>query len=363
MIGMAKTVVNWDGDVWANHEKVSPVKAHNSLFSSASGSEWIVLMVTVTVLLLFDMFVLRRLPDTFWNHVGVLMFWILTGVGYNAYYWVRYGASDGLSFATGYFLEWLLSMDNLFVFHLIFRFYKTPAPLLHKALFFGIFGAVAFRILFFMALGSLLNVVHWIRFVFGAFLIYSGVQALYDEEDDEDASETYMVSMLRSCLGSRLKEDYDEQNHQLFVWEDGKLKATLLVMVIACLEVTDILFAVDSVSAKVAQIPNQYTAYSSSVMAIFGLRAMFFIIKDLVDYFSLLKYGLCIILAFIGLELMASDWVHLSSCTVCLVIVAVFATSMMGSVVKARIDKRKEELEKSDDNQSSNKANVNESPR
>merc|ERR1719230_2117620 len=109
------------------------------------------------------------------------------------------------------------------------------------------------------------------------------------------------------------------------------LCVTLLVYIVLCLEATDILFAIDSVSAKVAQIQNQYVAYSSSVLALFGLRAMFFIIKDLVDFFELLKYGLCIVLIFVGLELILSPWMHLSSSTVCFVIVSVFVVCIAGS--------------------------------
>merc|ERR1719213_1475251 len=131
-----------------------------------------------------------------------------------------------------------------------------------------------------------------------------------------------MIRGLRACLGSRLQETYDLEGNGFIVESEGRWKITLLVYIVICLEVTDILFAIDSVSAKVAQIPNQYVAYSSSVLALFGLRAMFFIIKDLVEYFELLKFGLCFILVFIGLELMASHWVHLSSSTVFFVITA-----------------------------------------
>jgi len=116
--------------------------------------------------------------------------------------------------------------------------------------------------------------------------------------------------------------------------DDGSLRATLLVPVIFCLEITDVFFAVDSVSAKVAQIPNYYIAYSSSVIAIFGLRAMFFVIQDLVDYFDLVKYGLCLILVFIGIELMIADFVKLPSHAVCVVIISVFLVCIAGSMAR-----------------------------
>jgi len=265
----------------------------------------------------------------------VLGFWILMGIAFNVVVWARQGREAAVQWCSGYILEWLLSMDNLFVFHLIFKTYATPRALLHKALFLGIVGAVLFRMLFFVAMTSLLHLLSWVRFVFGLLLIYSGIQAARGEDDDGDVSDTWAVRLFKSCLGSRLADSYDLQGQNLFVrGEDGRLKATLLVLVIACLEITDVLFAIDSVSAKVAQIPDYYIAYSSSVIAIFGLRAMFFIIQDVVDMFDLLKYGLCFILVFIGIELMISDWVQLPAHVVCVVIVSVFTIGIAGSVAQ-----------------------------
>jgi len=243
-------------------------------------------------------------------------------------------------------LEWLLSLDNLFVFHLIFRTYNTPRELLHKALFIGIVGAVVFRMVFFMALTGLLRLFKWVRFFFGILLIYSGIQAARGDDEEEDVSNTIAVRMLKRCLGSHLMEGYDTQEHCLFVrGEDGRLKATLLVVVVFCLEMTDIFFAVDSVSAKVAQIPHFYISYSSSVIAIFGLRAMFFLVQDMVDSFDLMKYGLCFILVFIGIELMIADWVQLPAHVVCVVIVSVFLVAAAGSVAQQYIDSKMEKKE------------------
>merc|ERR1719387_1971249 len=223
-------------------------------------------------------------------------------------------------------------MDNLFVFHLIFSVYSTPRAQLHKALFLGIIGAVVFRMVFFMALASLLSFIHWFRFVFGAILIYQGIQAAQEDEEDPDIKDLHAVRCLNYCLADRLVEKYDEDQHRMFFVEDGRLCATLLVPVVFCLEITDILFAIDSVSAKVAQIPDYYIAYSSSVLAMFGLRAMFFIITDLVDMFELLKYGLCFILVFIGVELLIEDYVKLPAQAVCVVVLSVFLVCTASSI-------------------------------
>eukprot|EP00448_Togula_jolla_P024682 CAMPEP_0170591612 /NCGR_PEP_ID=MMETSP0224-20130122/12493_1 /TAXON_ID=285029 /ORGANISM="Togula jolla, Strain CCCM 725" /LENGTH=416 /DNA_ID=CAMNT_0010915481 /DNA_START=88 /DNA_END=1338 /DNA_ORIENTATION=+ len=305
----------------------------SSLLNAAPQSEWIVLLSTCFVVLCFDILVLQKFQTSRMMNFRILAFWFFVAAAYNAYYWVRYGQEEGLDWCTGYLLEWLLSADNLFVFHLVFRSYNTPEPLMHKALFVGIAGAILFKMIFFLTLGSLMHAMVWIRFVFGGILIYSGIMAvLEDEEEEEDMSKLHSVVAVRSMLGSRLTDSYDTEGQRLFISIDGRLHATLLVLVILVLEVTDVLFAVDSVSAKVAQIDNQYTAYSSSVLAVFGLRAMFFVLHDLVDCFELLKVGLCIILVFIGMQLMLAQWLHLASSTVCIVIVSVMLACIVGSL-------------------------------
>eukprot|EP00747_Dinoflagellata_sp_TGD_P190301 gnl/TRDRNA2_/TRDRNA2_51822_c0_seq1.p1 gnl/TRDRNA2_/TRDRNA2_51822_c0~~gnl/TRDRNA2_/TRDRNA2_51822_c0_seq1.p1 ORF type:complete len:463 (+),score=84.00 gnl/TRDRNA2_/TRDRNA2_51822_c0_seq1:96-1484(+) len=324
----------WQPDVFPDDPNKEGKDPGANIFEDTEPGDWYMLAVTVVCLLLVDFVVLRKLSaESVWSNLAVLGFWLFVGGAYNIVVACRKGHEAAFHWCSGYVLEWLLSLDNLFVFHLIFRVYSTPKCLLHKALFWGILGAVVFRMCFFMAITSLLHLVHWFRFVFGGLLIYSGIQAAREEDEDCDVTDTTAVRILKQCLGSRLTERYDEHGQSLFVRdEDGRVQATLLVFVILCLEVTDILFAVDSVSAKVAQIPNYYLAYSSSVIAIFGLRAMFFIVNDLVEYFHMLKYGLCFILVFIGLELVIADWVKLPAQVVLIVILSVFAVCAAASV-------------------------------
>lgn len=322
----------WHTDVFKDHNK--GLKPEQYLTNLASMDEWALLYGSVTVLCLLDFFVLQRFTGSVRNNLLVLGFWVLAGLAYNAYFAARYGAIAGLDWLTGFLLEWMLSIDNLFVFHLIFKVYRTPEHLMHKALFFGIAGGVLFRIGIFIALGTLLRIIHWVRIVFGVVLIYSGIQAVSDDGGEEDVSNTYAVKALNWLLGPRLMKSYDQEGRLFPQGPDGKRCVSLLFFIIVCLELTDVLFAVDSVSAKVAQLQNQYTAYSSSVMAIFGLRAMFFVVKDLVEYFDMLKYGICIILVFIGVEMIASPVLHLESATVCIVIASVFVVSLTASTAK-----------------------------
>jgi len=190
-------------------------------------------------------------------------------------------------------------------------------------------------------------------------LIWSGIEAARKVDDDMDVEDTLLVRSLRYMCGNRIRKDYDLEERRLVSWdEQGRLQITMLLVVIICLEVTDVLFAIDSVSAKVAQVPNQYLAFSSSVIAMFGLRAMFFVVRDLVHMFELLSYGLCIILVFIGVELVLSHWLELQSATVCVVILAIFGVCMLASVAQNRIEDRQTQSNQSvgcaDDNKMPN---------
>jgi len=328
----------WHHDVFTSskeHSQTTPQDiGFRVFFQSADYDEWRMLLITVLGLMMVDFCFLRHVDHkSTYTNLFVLAFWLVAAAIYNGIVCFRMGAGSGVSWCSGYLLEWLLSLDNIFVFHLIFRLYKTPPKLLHKALFWGIVGAIIFRAFFFMTLSTLLHAVHWFRVVFGVLLIYSGIQAAR-EEDENDPTESWPIVALKACLGSRMDDSYDEETSRLFVWRDNQLRATLLVPVIMCLEVTDILFAVDSVSAKVAQIPDPYICYSSSVLAMFGLRAMFFVIRDLVDHFDLLKYGICFVLVFIGLELMVADYVALPAQVVLVVIISVFAVCIAASAAR-----------------------------
>jgi len=336
-MGLLSDFSQWHGDIFGTPKPRIYSDLGFAVFSWTQKVEWMLLVCAVLLLLLVDVCCLRRFTEDktgSCTHLALLAFWVFVGFCFNILVYSRQGHDSAIQWCSGYFLEWLLSMDNLFVFHLIFRTYATPMALLHKALFLGIAGAVIFRLLFFMALASLINGIHWFRFVFGALLIYSGIQAARDDDEDLDVKNLMVVRWLKGVLKSRLVERYDNEGHNMFIYEEGELRATMLVPVIFCCEVTDILFAVDSVSAKVAQIPDYYIAYSSSVLAMFGLRAMFFIIHDLVDIFDSLKYGLCFILVFIGIELLMEDYVQLPAQAVCVIVFSVFVTCTAASAIR-----------------------------
>jgi len=313
-----------------------------SMFDGAAFSMWMITGAVTISLMVFDFVVLQRFtPDAgFTQHVCVLSFWVIIGLCFNVMVYHRRGKHAAMEWTTGYLLEWMLSMDNLFVFHLVFRAFNTPRRVQHKSLFVGILGAALFRMMFFISVSYVLSTISWIHYVFGFFLVYSGIQALISADDEPDVANLWIVRFLQWALGDRLLQRYDLEGCNLFVSEGGKWCATLLVPVAACLELVDIVFAADSVGAKVSQIPDTFIAYTSSLLAMFGLRSLFFIIEDMVEEFELLKYGLCFILVFIGAELIFSNWVHLPTALVFGVISVVFLVCIVGSMLRATVLKK-----------------------
>jgi tellurite resistance protein TerC len=333
--GMNTSIKNMEGAVV---NVTQDVEEDFVIVWNAPAGEWIALFVVVALLICLDAYVNRKLTGGTKKHAAMVLAWITCGLAYNIGFAMRNGLKDGLQWFMGYALEWMLSIDNLFAFQLIVRMYGAPPEIQHKALFCGVVTSVLTRLALFWTIGTVLHSIHYVQCAFGFILIYAGIKALHDDDEGANPNDLFVIKILKACLGTRLKDSFDMEEHRLFVWdEEGRLCATLLVPVIFCVEVTDIIFAVDSVSAKVAQIPNQYIAYSSSVLALLGLRAMYFVIDDLVSAFAMLKYGVCFILVFIGAELMISGKYQLPDWIVCVVILTVFNVCIVFSLLQQLI--------------------------
>lgn len=355
---------------------------HYTLFRVEDTQYWIIFTIVFAVLIFFDNFVLHRgnkALSAFWA-AAYTIFWICMAFVFCA--WIAYvkGMNNAFNWMTGYLLEWMLSFDNLFVFHLIFQSYATPDFLKHKPLFWGICGAVFFRLIFLFIGEYLMHAMFLAHILFGGFLVYTGVKtAMFDDDDEEDPSKNPVVQWLsrklpfvgaydsKGCFFVRVPVDENGQvmlpevsntNLEGQTAEDGEeqprnygtidmaaaaracqmphriqTRATMLFLVVVCLEVSDILFAVDSVSAIVAQVPDLFLAYTSAVFAMLGLRATFFIVDELVKLFSLLKYGVALVLVFIGLKLMASSIVHVPAGVVFVLLFTTLGSSMIASVI------------------------------
>lgn len=340
-----------------------------TIFEKEDADEWLKFTIVFVVLILFDNFVLFRSNHqmTFLLAVLYTSFWISCAFAFLVYIYNTRGSRAAVLWTSGYFLEWMLSVDNLFIFHQIFRMFGTPDDQKHKPLFYGIVGAIFFRLAFFLIEDILIYYVSWMHIVFGLFLVYTGVKTFAFDDDDSEPEENAIVEFIIARIPyinrydpqggffTQVKVDRatgkvvdmlptqnsNEAEHARS--EEGpeggagpqyevKWYATRLVMVLLCLELTDLVFAVDSVSAIVAQIPDLFLSYTACVFAMLGLRAMFFAIDELVKLFTTLKYGVGSILVFLGLKLICQRWMEIPPGVVCFILLSALALSIVASV-------------------------------
>lgn len=294
-------------------------------------------LVATFIILVFDLTLLRQgAKEDFRGHAQVLSFMVLCSVSYGVAVWRYRGAHDGEAWAMGYLLEWALSLDNLFVFHLIFKSFQVPPELAQFALMIGIYGAIVLRVLLILGLSVLLSLSYWVYAALGISLIASGLMALQDDDDGEDISDLRTVRFFKWLFGRRLQESYGEGG-RLFVCDGSGLRVTLLFLVVCIVMVVDVLFALDSAGSKTGIVTDPYINLSSSLLAMLSLRAMFFIVRDMIDHFALLKYGICAILMYIGVGMILQRWVQIPLDVTCGVIVLLFAVSVLASAAQARL--------------------------
>lgn len=292
---------------------------------------WAVFNGIVILLLLLDLGVFHRSAERvsvrqalFWS-----AFWIALSLAFNGWIYHTHGSEKGMEFLAGYILEKSLSVDNLFVFLLIFSYFKVPAELQHRVLFFGIIGALVLRGIFIYLGVTLVREASWILYFFGAFLVYSGFKLLTHSDDDDANPENAIVRAIRKRI--KLTDGYRDQ--KFFVIEDGVRKATPLFLVLIAVETSDVLFAVDSIPAVFGVTKDPFIVYTSNVMAILGLRALYFALAGLVEYFHYLKYGLSFILIFIGCKMLGEKYIHLPISVELGIIGLLLGTSVAASLI------------------------------
>jgi tellurite resistance protein TerC len=271
---------------------------------------WAVFFLTVFVALFVDLGIANRRShaptrrETFiWSSV-----WISLALVFNIFvYWMvsnSYDSAQGLlkakEFFTGYLIELSLSVDNLFVFLLIFNFFKVPKIYQHRVLFWGIMGALIMRMIMIFAGAELVERFHWIIYLFGAFLVYTGLMMFRNQDEHFEPQESAVVRLTTRYI--RISKHYEED--KFFVIKDGVRTGTLLLLVLIVVEFTDLVFAVDSIPAIFGITTDRFIVYTSNIFAILGLRTFFFLLADLADRFYLLKYGLAFILTFIGVKML-----------------------------------------------------------
>ncbi len=261
---------------------------------------WEAFIGGVVVFLILDLVVFHRRPHEVRTReaVGWTVFWIGLALIFNGWIWMEFGKRHAIDFFTAYFVEKSLSVDNLFVFVLIFDFFRVPPPLQHRVLFFGILGAIIVRFVFILVGVELLSAFHWMNYVFGGILVITAVKLVIAKEEN-DPSMSLVVRIMRRIVP--FVPEYIEG--KLTVVRDGKRVATMLLFVILIVEATDIVFAVDSIPACLAITQETFIVFTSNIFAILGLRAIYFLLARFMSSFRYLKPGLALVLAFVGVKM------------------------------------------------------------
>jgi len=324
--------------------------------------------VTVVIMLLLDLGVFNKKSHevsskeaTIWSVVWISLSMVFSGVVYWVFNTDGTAGSHAVAvekftqYQAAYWIEKALSVDNLFVFILVFGFFKVPKFLHHKVLFWGIIGALIFRAIFIFAGVELIDLtylpemnifghtvkINVVMTLFGLFLIYAGIKSWGDDGDDdnENYGDTAGAKLIKSFW--KVSDNYD--GDKFFTVQNGIKMATPLLVVVAVIEFTDVLFAVDSIPAIFAISNDPFILYTSNIFAILGLRSLYFLLANFIHMFSKLPYGLAIILAFIGVKMLIAPWYHISSPVSLGIVGGVLVISVLLSVIFP--DKKEEEKE------------------
>jgi tellurite resistance protein TerC len=255
--------------------------------------------------------------------------WVTLALLFNASVYIWLGSEKALEFLTGYIIEYSLSVDNLFVFIIVFSYFAVPAAYQHRVLFWGILGALIMRGIFIAAGALLLQRFHWVIYLFGAFLVFTGIKLLLKEEAPVHPEDNLMIKMLRRLLP--ISSEYEGQ--RFFVRRGMKWTATPLFVVLLVVESTDLIFAVDSVPAIFAVSSDPFIVYTSNVFAILGLRSLYFLLAGVMDLFIYLRYGLGVVLGFVGIKMVLADFYKIPIGMSLGVIAAILTLSVLASLL------------------------------
>ena len=299
---------------------------------------WVAFLAGVLVLLFVDLRMSSRSQQeaTFKEAIGWSVFWIALSLGFGGFVWAHYGGEPGLEFFAGYLLEKSLSVDNLFVFVLLFRSFAIPPQYQHRVLFWGVLGALILRGSLILAGVALVHRFHWILAVFGAILVYSAWKILFheDEGDERAPSDNAVVRWVAKTLPMTSKIE----GPHFFVKIDGRSLATPLLLAVIAAETTDLIFALDSIPAVFAVTDDSFLVFSSNICALLGLRALYFVVRGALAKLRYLKPGLAAILTFVGLKMLLFKWIQLPTGTSLLIIGGILAAVLIVSWLKPAPD-------------------------
>lgn len=291
-------------------------------------------IVFVIVMLVLDLKVFQRKAHVISIKESLLWtaFWIVLSllISLGIYFWR--GSETALQFFTGYLIEKSLSVDNLFVFLLIFTYFAVPAIHQHKVLFWGILGAIVMRLIFILAGVALISAFHWVLYIFGAFLILTSIRMALQKDRRIDPGRNPVLRLFRRLMP--VTDDYEDD--KFFIKRAGRTIATPLFVVLLVIETTDVIFATDSVPAVLGITLDPFIVFSSNVCAILGLRALYFALAGIMKMFRYLSYGLVVVLFFIGVKMLVGGIYEIPVSIALGVVATVLLASILASIVKSR---------------------------
>jgi tellurite resistance protein TerC len=317
---------------------------------------WIGFNLFVLAMLALDLGVFHRKSHAVSGKEALTwsLVWISLSLVFNAaiyFFWDRFvpgseytNREAALAFLTGYLIEKSLSVDNIFVFILIFSYFGVPAAYQHRVLFWGILGALVMRGILIVIGAALIHEFHWIIYVFGGFLIFTGIRMTLRHDENVHPDQNPVVKFFRKFMP--VTDKYEGGN--FFVRQAGKLMATPLFLVLLVVESTDLVFAVDSIPAIFAVTEDPFIVYTSNVFAILGLRALYFLLANVMDKFQYLKFGLAAVLTFVGIKMVITDLYKIPVGVSLAVVAGILTVSVIVSLWKARADEASNKLSVAD---------------
>jgi tellurite resistance protein TerC len=302
------------------------------LYSVGNTTLWVGFVVFVLFMLVLDLRVFHRnvREVRVAEALGWTAFWITLALSFNGLVLHWFGSERALEFLTGYLIEKALSVDNLFVFLVVFTYFRVPSILQHRVLFWGILGALVMRAAFILAGAALVQHFHWIFYLFGGFLVFTGIKLLVAKEEEVHPEQNPVLRLFRRVV--RSVPDY--RGARFVVVEGGKRYATPLLMVLVVVEATDIVFAVDSIPAVFAVTTDPFIVFTSNIFAILGLRALYFALAALMNKFHYLKVGLGLVLSFVGAKMLLADFYKVPISVSLGVIVALLTGAVVTSILR-----------------------------
>ena len=293
---------------------------------------WIAFNAFIILMLALDLGVFQKKDHviTVKESLRWIALWVSLAMLFNGFVYYWKGSEKALEFFTGYLIEMSLSVDNLFVFIIIFSYFNVPKKYEHRVLFWGILVALVLRGIFIVAGVAMFNAFHWMVYLFGAILVYTGIKMLfYDDHSNKDLSKNTTVRLCRKIFP--LTEEYHGQ--RFFLRINGKLFFTPLFLVLMVINITDVVFAVDSIPAVLAISNDAFIVYTSNIFAILGLRSIYFALSGMIHLFRFLKYGLALILTFVGIKMLIAAYYDIPTGFALALVLSILALSMITSIV------------------------------